>query len=194
MPNDIVHIGGGAGFAGDRPGAAVAVAEALAAATQQGIPAFLIFEMLAERTLALAQLDRRRDPDAGYSANLTALVQPVLALCLQHNIRIVGNFGAANPPAAARRLQAMAHELGFPETRIAVVTGDDLSARLTPGELAARETDGALLQGRSAIVAANAYLGAQPIAEALAAGAKIVVTGRVADPSPRAQSAACNTW
>ncbi len=183
MPIDIVHIGGGAGFAGDRPGAAVAVAEALAAVAQRGIPAFLIFEMLAERTLALAQLDRRRDPDAGYSANLAALVQPVLALCLQHNIRIVGNFGAANPPAAARRLRAMARELGYPETKIAVVAGDDLSARLTPGELAGRETDGALLQGRTAIVAANAYLGAQPIAEALAAGAQIVVTGRVADPS-----------
>lgn len=183
MPIDTVHIGAGAGFAGDRPGAAVAVAEALAAAAQQGLPAFLIFEMLAERTLALAQLERRRDPDAGYSANLAALVQPVLALCLQHNIRIVGNFGAANPPAAARRLQAMAHELGLPDTKIAVISGDDLSARLTPAELTARETDGALLQGRTAIVAANAYLGAQPIAEALAAGAQIVVTGRVADPS-----------
>jgi septum formation topological specificity factor MinE len=183
MPIDTVHIGAGAGFAGDRPGAAVAVAEALAVAAQQGLPAFLIFEMLAERTLALAQLDRRRDPDAGYSANLAALVQPVLALCLQHNIRIVGNFGAANPPTAARRLQAMARDLGFPDVKIAVIAGDDLSARLTAAELAARETDGALLQGRSDIVAANAYLGAQPIAEALTAGAQIVVTGRVADPA-----------
>jgi CheY-like chemotaxis protein len=183
LPITTVHIGAGAGFAGDRPGAAVAVAEALAVAAQQGIPAFLIFEMLAERTLALAQLDRRRDPDAGYSANLVALVQPVLALCLKHNIRIIGNFGAANPPAAARRLRQMAQDLGFSDTKIAVVGGDDLSARLTPAELAARETDGALLQDRKDIVAANAYLGAQPIAEALAAGAQIVVTGRVADPA-----------
>lgn len=183
MPATTVHIGAGAGFAGDRPGAAVAVAEALAAAAQQGIPAFLIFEMLAERTLALAQLDRRRDADAGYSANLAALVQPVLALCLKHNIRIVGNFGAANPPAAARLLRAMAQELGFRDAKIAVVTGDDLSAWLTPADLAAREADGALLRNRKDIVAANAYLGAQPIAEALNAGAQIVVTGRVADPS-----------
>lgn len=183
MSATIVHIGAGAGFAGDRPGAAVAVAEALAVAAKQGIPAFLIFEMLAERTLALAQLDRRRDPDAGYSANLAALVQPVLKLCLQHNIRIIGNFGAANPLAAARRLRAMARETGFADARIAVVAGDDLSARLTPIDLAARETDGALLKGRKDIVAANAYLGAQPIADALTAGAQIVVTGRVADPA-----------
>jgi CheY-like chemotaxis protein len=184
MPTTAVHIGGGAGFAGDRPGAAVAVAEALAVAAQQGTPAFLIFEMLAERTLALAQLDRRRNPEeSGYSVNMVALVQPVLALCLKHNIRIIGNFGAANPPAAARRLRQMAQDLGFKDTKIAVVGGDDLSARLTPADLAARETDGALLQGRTDIVAANAYLGAQPIAEALAAGAQIVVTGRVADPS-----------
>jgi hypothetical protein len=183
MPVTTVHIGAGAGFAGDRPGAAVAVAEALATARAKDIPAFLIFEMLAERTLALAQLERRRDPDAGYSANLAALVQPVLALCLRHGIRIVGNFGAANPVAAARRLRAMAREAGFADARIAVVQGDDLSARLTPADLATRETDGTLLAGRDVIVAANAYLGAQPIAQALEAGADIVVTGRVADPA-----------
>lgn len=183
MPISTVHIGGGAGFAGDRPGAAVAVAEALAVAAKQGIPAFLIFEMLAERTLALAQLERRRDANAGYSANMPALVGPVLKLCLQHNIRIIGNFGAANPQAAARRLRAMAQDLGFKDAKIAVIQGDDLSARLTPADLAARETDGALLKDCAEIVAANAYLGAQPIAQALDAGAQIVVTGRVADPS-----------
>jgi hypothetical protein len=183
MSATTVHIGAGAGFAGDRPGAAVAVAEALAAASRQGIPAFLIFEMLAERTLALAQLDRRRDPDTGYSANLAALVQPVLKLCLQHNIRIVGNFGAANPQAAARHLRALAQDLGFKDAKIAVITGDDLSTRLTPADLAMRETDGTLLRDRKDIVAANAYLGAQPIAQALDAGADIVVTGRVADPA-----------
>jgi hypothetical protein len=181
---DTVHIGAGAGFAGDRPGAAVAVVEALAAArANNGSPAFLIFEMLAERTLALAQLERRRDPALGYSPNMVALLQPVLAQCLRHGIRIVSNFGAANPQAAARRIGAMAREAGFPAAKIAVVQGDDLSRTLTPAELAARETDGRLLAGRREIVAANAYLGAQPIAEALSAGAQIVVTGRVADPA-----------
>jgi hypothetical protein len=183
MPSSRIHIGAGAGFAGDRPGAAVAVVEALAAARAGGSPAFLIFEMLAERTLALAQLERRHDPERGYSANLAAMLRPVLAQCLQHGIRIVSNFGAANPLAAARRIRALAQEMGFANARIAVVQGDDLSATLSPARLAARETDGRLLAGRNTVVAANAYLGAQPIAEALDAGAEIVVTGRVADPS-----------
>jgi hypothetical protein len=180
MPITKVHIGAGAGFAGDRAGAALPVAQALAAS---GMPSFLIFETLAERTLALAQLEHQRDPQAGYSPSLVALLQPVLAFCLTHNIRIVSNFGAANPAAAARRIRAMAAEAGFADAKIAVVHGDDLSAILSPAELAARETDGALLKDRDRIVAANAYLGAQPIAQALDAGAAIVVTGRVADPA-----------
>ena len=180
MPVAKVHIGAGAGFAGDRAGAALPVVQALAAS---GVPSFLIFETLAERTLALAQLERQRDSQVGYSPSLVALLQPVLALCLQHNIRIVSNFGAAHPQAAAQRIRAMAMDAGFPQAKIAVVSGDDLSARFTTSELAARETDGTLLQGRDSVVAANAYLGAQPIAEALDAGAEIVVTGRVADPA-----------
>ena len=186
MPVTKVHIGCGAGFAGDRAGAALPVAQALAQQAQaDGAPAFLMFETLAERTLALAQLDRRRDAEAGYSPGLVALLQPVLALCLRHKIRIVSNFGAAHPQAAARRIRQMAAEMGFAQAKIAVVHGDDLSGRLTAAELAACEIDGQLLQGRqdTDIVAANAYLGARAIAQALDAGAEIVVTGRVADPS-----------
>lgn len=181
-----IHIGAGAGFSGDRPGAALPVVEALIAA---GRPAFLIFEMLAERTLALAQLDRQRDPAAGHSPNLLAMLEPVLALCLENNIRIIGNFGAANPPGAARHIADLAARLGHPTARIAVVAGDDLSQVMRAEELAAREVDGLLLRADPIsgqlpeIVAANAYLGAAPIAAALDAGAQIVVTGRVADPA-----------
>ncbi len=180
-----IHIGAAAGFSGDRPGAAIPVVEALIASGQ---PAFLIFEMLAERTLALAQLDRQRDPAAGYSPNLLAMLAPVLARCLGHGIRIIGNFGAANPQGAARQIAGLAATLGFPAARIAVVAGDDISGAFSAAELAACETDGAVLQpggdGRIAdIVAANVYLGAAPIAAALDAGAEIVVTGRVADPA-----------
>ena len=84
-----------AGFSGDRVDAAGPVVDTLIA---RGGPAFLIFETLAERTLALAQLRRRADPDAGFEPLLDDLLRPVLARCLQHNIRIVSNFGAANPP------------------------------------------------------------------------------------------------
>ncbi|MGN6572378.1 MAG: acyclic terpene utilization AtuA family protein [Pseudolabrys sp.] len=173
-----VHIGGAAGFAGDRTDAAGPLVEALA--TADGAR-FLMFETLAERTLALSQLERRRDPSRGYNPALERFVTPILKRCLAEKIRIIGNFGAANPRAAALRIQAIAREQGLAPPRIAVVEGDDLTGVLTAQELAARETGGALLRGASDIVAANVYLGAQPIAEALDRGADIVVTGRVVD-------------
>jgi hypothetical protein len=172
------YIGGAAGFAGDRTDAAGPLVEALAKADG---PRFLMFETLAERTLALSQLERRRDPARGYNPALERFIAPILARCLAENIRIVGNFGAANPPAAAMRIQEIAREQGLRPPRIAVVEGDDLAGTLSVQELAARETGGTLLRGATQIVAANLYLGAQPIAEALDRGADIVVTGRVVD-------------
>jgi hypothetical protein len=173
-----VHIGGAAGFAGDRTDAAAPLVEALARCDGAR---FLMFETLAERTLALSQLERRRDPNRGYNPALERFVAPVLAHCLAESIRIVGNFGAANPRAAALRIQAIAREQGVRPPRIAVVEGDDLTGVLSAQELAARETSGTLLRDAGEIVAANLYLGAQPIAEALERGADIVVTGRVVD-------------
>src|SRR5262245_50595220 len=175
-----VRIGGAAGFAGDRTDAGAPLVAALAGCDG---PRFLIFETLAERTLALCQLERRRDPARGYNPALERFVAPVLADALRAGIRIVGNFGAANPRAAGERLAALARDAGFRAARIAVVEGDDLTDAFTPAELAARETGGRLLAGPPPILSANAYLGAFEIAAALSQGADIVVTGRVADPS-----------
>ena len=176
-------IGCAAGFSGDRIDAAGPVVDTLIARLEAGPAgqrAFLIFETLAERTLALAQLRRRADPDAGYEPLLDAILRPVLARCIEHDVRIVSNFGAANPRAAARLIARMARELGTKVPRIAVVEGDDLSS---PEHLALlREQLGARMDGIR-IVSANAYVGAEPIARALDAGAQIVVCGRVADPS-----------
>ncbi|NRF65740.1 DUF1446 domain-containing protein [Aquincola sp. S2] len=175
--DDTLLIGCAAGFSGDRTDAAAPVVKALIAS---GRPAALIFETLAERTLALAQLARRADPAGGYEPLLDALLAPVLGDCLAHGIRIVSNFGAANPRGAALRIQALARELGLPRPRIAVVFGDDVSG---PEHRAAINAQaGEALAGR-AIVSANAYLGAEPIAAAWRAGADIIVCGRVADPS-----------
>ena len=177
MHNDILRIGCAAGFSGDRTDAAGPVVDALLAA---GGPAFLIFETLAERTLALAQLARRANPEAGYEPLLDDMLRPVLARCLQGGIRIVSNFGAAYPEAAAHRIHALAAELGLPAPHIAVVQGDDLSA--PPQRPLLEQALGPALQGLD-VVSANAYLGAEAIADALLAGADIVVCGRVADPS-----------
>jgi len=176
-------IGCAAGFSGDRTDVAGPVVDTLIerlAGGPAGQRAFLIFETLAERTLALAQLRRRDNPDAGYEPLLDAMLRPVLARCLAHGIRIVSNFGAANPRAAARHIARMARELGASAPRIAVVEGDDLSGPEHRALL--HETLGAQMEGLR-IVSANAYIGAEPIAAALDAGAQIVVCGRVADPS-----------
>src|SRR5262249_44511739 len=98
-----------------------------------------------------------------------------------HNIKIVSNFGAANPRGAAERIAALARELGVRAPRIAVVEGDDISGALSREQLAERESDGTLLTGGKDIIPANVHLGAQPIAQALDQGAEIVVTGRVTD-------------
>ena len=122
-PPPLLRVACAAGFSGDRTDAASPLVDTLIAA---GGPAVLIFETLAERTLALAQLARRADGATGYEPLLDELLRPVLARCLASGIRIVSNFGAANPLGAARRILALARELGLQPPRVAVVEGDDL--------------------------------------------------------------------
>ena len=174
---ETLAVGCGAGFSGDRTDGAPAVVRTLIA---RGGPAALVFENLAERTLALQHLARRRDPALGYEPLLALELRPVLADCLRHGITIVGNFGAANPRGAAAAIRALAAELGLPAPRIGVVEGDDLS--VGRGRELVRERLGAGFDARR-FVCANAYQGALEIAAAIRAGAQVVVTGRVADPS-----------
>ena len=170
-------VGCGAGFSGDRVDAGLPVVRMLIA---RGGPAAMIYENLAERTLATQHLSKRSNPQLGYEPLLELQLRPVLADCLAHGITIVGNFGAANPDGAARLVQRLAQELGLPAPRIAVVRGDDLS----------HDAGRAIVQAHLAgsfdaarFVCANVYQGAFEIADAIRAGAQIVVTGRVADPS-----------
>src|SRR5262245_20776549 len=177
MTHEPLAIGCAAGLGGDRTDAAGPVVDTLVA---RGGPGVLIFEVLADRTLALAQFDRRQNPDRGYAPLMERMMRPVLRKCVDHGIPVVSNFGAANPRAAARRVRQIAFEEGVRQIRVAIVEGDDLSDdrgrdllrdRLAPAD-AGRE-----------LVSANAYLGAAAIAAALRAGAQVVVTGRGADPS-----------
>lgn len=170
-------VGCGAGFSGDRVDAALPVVKTLIA---RGGPAALMFENLAERTLAHQQLIRRANPSLGYEPLLELELGPILADCLAHSIPIIGNFGAANPQGAALCILKLAEKLGLPKPRIAVVLGDDLSTQQGRA-LVKQHLHGAFDEAR--FVCANAYLGAFEIAQALQQGAQVVVTGRVADPS-----------
>ncbi|MGY2046553.1 acyclic terpene utilization AtuA family protein [Methylobacterium sp. JK268] len=171
-----LRLGAGAGYAGDRIEPAVELAE-------RGEIDVLVFECLAERTIALAQAARLRDPALGYDPLLEARMRAVLDPCRRRGIRIVTNMGAANPLAAAERVRAIARERGHAGLRVAAVTGDDVLAEIRGLDPAIEETGGCVSDLGDRVVSANAYLGAAPIAEALAGGADVVVTGRVGDPA-----------
>lgn len=180
MSDDIFLVGNGAGFSGDRVDAPIPVVRSLVA---RGLPAALFFEVLGERTVALAQLERRANPEAGYEPMLERLLEPVLADCFRARIPILGNFGAANPPAAARCIARLALRLGLPGLRIAVVAGDDVMGSIALDQLPVHEADGSIDTRSARLVAANAYIGAEPLVAALRAGADVVVAGRTSDPA-----------
>jgi hypothetical protein len=171
-----IRIGAGAGYSGDRIEPAIELAE-------KGDLQYLVFECLAERTIALAQQAKLRDPASGYDPLLPERFRAVLPLCHSNGIRIITNMGAANPMAAAERARAVAQELGLTNLKIAAVTGDDVLPHLSNGDYRIEESGVAVADIGNRVVSGNAYIGAQPIAEALAKGADIVITGRAADPS-----------
>lgn len=175
----MLRIGCGSGFSGDRLDAPGPVVEALAAS---GGPAALMLEVLGERTLALAQRERRHDPEAGYEPALIALLRPILAACVAHRIPIVTNGGAANPRGAARAVLLLARELGL-ELAVGVVEGDDIRGTTALDDLEPWEGDAGAALDPAQVIAANVYLGAAPIAAALRQGAQVVITGRCADPA-----------
>ncbi len=171
-----IRIGGGAGYAGDRIEPAVELVE-------HGRLDYLIFECLAERTIALAHLARLRDPSRGYDPLLDERMRAVLPGCHAQGVRIVTNMGQANPLAARDRIVELGRELGLDGLRVAAVAGDEVTHFVSEQNLTLAETGRPVSELGDRLVSANAYLGAEPMVEALAAEAHVVVTGRVADPS-----------
>jgi hypothetical protein len=173
---DWLRIGAGAGFSGDRIEPAVLLAE-------RGQLDFLIFECLAERTIALAVLERAQNHDRGYDPYLEERLSEVLPMSVRNGVRIISNMGAANPVGAARKTAAISRQLGLRGLKVVAVTGDDLLKPVQDGSLELRDLPGQHRSCQGELVSANAYLGCGPIVEALSQGADIVLTGRVADPA-----------
>ena len=171
-----IRIGCGAGYAGDRIEPAVELAE-------EGRLDYLVFECLAERTIALAQLRKTQDPAAGYDPLLVERMRAVLPACARSGVTVITNMGAANPIAAAAVVRGVARELGLAGLPVAAVTGDDVLGAIARDGGTIAETGEPVESLGEALVSANAYIGADPIVDALAAGARVVVTGRAADPS-----------
>ena len=174
---ETVRVGSGAGTSDDRMVPALELAE-------RGSLDFLVFECLAERTVARESLARSHDPDKGYTPSLHERLRMVLPTCMAKGVRIVTNMGAANPRGGAKAVRREARDLGLGDLPCAVVLGDEVTeiVRRHP-ELPLLETGEPVESLLPRLVSANAYLGADVICQALATEAPIVLTGRVADPS-----------
>ncbi|MFJ6453962.1 acyclic terpene utilization AtuA family protein [Paenarthrobacter sp. NPDC091669] len=174
--NSTYRIGAGSGFAGDRYEPAELLAE-------HGELDALVFECLAERTIALAQHDARSGKSAGYDPRILRRLRGTLPQMLSRSGTTLTNAGAANPTAGAKAVKTLARELGHPTATIAAVSNDDVLELLDLKNSRIIGTDDTLYDIRDRLVSANAYLGITGILEALDAGSQVVITGRVGDAS-----------
>ncbi|SIP92377.1 acyclic terpene utilization AtuA family protein [Pseudacidovorax sp. RU35E] len=169
-----VRIGGASGFWGDSMVAAPQLVKG-------GRLDYLVFDYLAETTMAILAAARAKNPELGYATDFVDIaMKPVLAEVKRQGIKVVSNAGGINPHGCAAALKAVADAQGI-ALRIAVIEGDDVSS-LMPGLRAEGVRD--MFTGEALpekVLSANAYLGAAPIAAALAAGAEVVITGRCVD-------------
>lgn len=170
------RIGSGAGYSGDRIDPAQDLAE-------RGELDALVFECLAERTIALAQLRRSLDPQQGYDLLLKDRMRAVLPACMKQGVTVITNMGAANPRAAGEAVLQLARELQLPRLRVAVVLGDDVLPWMLDNEVPLMDSDQTVRSLDGRLISANAYLGADALMPALQSGADVVITGRVADPA-----------
>lgn len=177
-----IRIGNGCGFWGDNLDAPILLARA-------GQLDVLTLEYLAELTMSILAIQKQRDPEAGFASDfLDVLDRLAPTLHQQPHLKIITNAGGMNPQSCARRARAIVAKAGLEKRRIGVVSGDDLLPRLddllVSGHAFTNLDSGQPLASvRERVVSANAYLGAKPIVEALAQGAEVIITGRVADAS-----------
>ena len=172
-----IRIGAGSAWWGDR-------VEPAALNAAKGDLDYLCFETMAEATISAAQVRARRDPSfPGYDTYLDDRMKAVLPACLERGTKIVSNQGWINPEGAAQRIVHWLREFGAKGIKVAAVGGSLITDRvleLTDRIMENGEPTATLAPN---LISAEVYLGAEPIAQALKAGAQIVVTGRAADPS-----------
>jgi hypothetical protein len=168
-------IGSGSAYANDRLAPAAAMADS-------GRVTYIGFDCLAERTMALAHVRRRRNPAAGQDERIGRLV-PLLRGYLASGGRVVGNFGAANPDAAVGDFISGLREVGLPGVRLGVIRGDDVLDLVRAQDAVLPELDTTVSALGDRVVSANAYIGAERIVDCLREDAQITVGGRLADPS-----------
>lgn len=178
MSERVVRVASGQGFWGD-------ALDAPQRQVEGGPIDYLMLDYLAEVTMSILQKQMERDPSMGYARDFIGAIESILDGIVNDGVKVVANAGGVNPVACAKALQAMAEKHGK-SIRIGVVTGDDLLGSLDSliaagHELRNMDTGEPLSVIRDRVLSANAYIGSNPIVEALEKGAQVVVTGRSTD-------------
>jgi hypothetical protein len=172
---DVLRIANCSGFFGDRLSAAREMVDG-------GPIDVLTGDWLAELTMYILHKTRQRS--GGYARTFLRELEDVLPACVERGITVVANAGGLDPEGLADAVRELARRQGV-EVLVASVSGDDITSRIdelrTTGERFVNLDTGEALPENAPVVTANAYLAARPIADALAAGAQVVVTGRVTD-------------
>jgi hypothetical protein len=177
---EVVRVASGQGFWGDS-------LEAPRQQVEGGQVDYLMLDYLAEVTMSILQKQKERDPKMGYARDFVGAIDSVLSAVANKGVKVIANAGGVNPPACAEAIVALAKERGFAgKVKVAVVTGDDLLGRIDEliaagNPLKNMDTGDALSRIRDRVMSANAYIGSEPIVEALKQGANIVITGRSTD-------------
>jgi len=170
----VIRIANGQGFWGDWLEAPVRLVE-------QGPIDYLALDYLAEITMSILQKQKQADPALGYARDFPPLVARLARPLRERGVKVIANAGGVNPAACAREVLRVA-----PGLKVAVVEGDDVFSRLDEFlakgyEMRDMDTGEPLASIRGRILSANAYIGAFPLAEALATGADVVIAGRSTD-------------
>lgn len=175
----MIRIANGQGFWGDWREAPVRQVEA-------GPIDVLTLDYLAEVTMSIMQKQRARDPRLGYATDFVSLMERILPICVERQIKVISNAGGVNPHACADAIIGVARQRGLRGVKVGIVAGDDIMHRLDElmaagYELNDMDTGRPLAQIRERIQSANVYFGAAPIVQALQQDAQIIVTGRCTD-------------
>ena len=174
-----IRIASGQGFWGDLPNAPVDQ-------VTRGPVDYMMMDYLAEVTMSIMQKQKMKNPSLGYARDLVEVMEKILPVAVEKNIRIITNGGGVNPEACRDAIFRVAEKSGIRGFKIGVVLGDDILEgldSLNDGgmRLDNMETGEKLDAVRDRIVSANVYFGARPIVEALERGAQIIITGRTTD-------------
>jgi hypothetical protein len=177
---DVVRVAAGQGFWGDD-------LDAPRRQVEGGPIDYLMLDYLAEVTMSILQKQKERDPTLGYARDFIGAMESVLPAVLERGVKVVANAGGVNPRSCAEAVRSLAAKHGQKDKlRIGVVTGDDLLGRLDDliahgHSLSNMDTGEPLSTVRSRVLSANAYIGSEPIVEALRGGSNVVITGRSTD-------------